>query len=245
MNSCPFCNNKYKADNKNSLYTHIETEHPEQLKGLSPAQIFFNYKNKKSGGNCVICNKPTKFNIKTEKYERLCSPECASKYREQFKNRMLKKYGKIHLLNEPEKQIEMLKNRKIAKDYIWQNGYKHTVIGSFEYDFLFFLEHMMQWQNPEDIICPSPEFFIYIGSDKLEHTYIPDFYIGSINLFIEIKSSENKHYRLRDVNDEMEKDKAIVKSLNKDKHSAIPPKYVKLFDKEYTPFINYLIQLKE
>ena len=54
-------------------------------------------------------------------------------------------------------------------------------------------------------------------------------------MIIEIKSATNKHYRARDINTEKAKDLAI---------SRKPYKFIKLYDKDYTPFLNFLIDLK-
>ena len=61
--------------------------------------------------------------------------------------------------------------------------------------------------------------------------YIPDFYIPSLNLIVEIKSSENGHYRARDIETEKLKDAAIEKTNYT---------YIKVFDKKYDEFVNYV-----
>ena len=43
---CPFCDKKYTV--KSSLYDHIEGNHNESLKNMSPAQVYFNHKNHSS-----------------------------------------------------------------------------------------------------------------------------------------------------------------------------------------------------
>ena len=83
---CPLCGKTYAG--KSSLYSHLEQEHLEQLEGLSPAHYYFNFRNKKTHGTCIICGKPTEFNEKTEKYDRLDTPKCREAYRQQFKDRM-------------------------------------------------------------------------------------------------------------------------------------------------------------
>jgi predicted nucleic acid-binding Zn ribbon protein len=95
---CPFCEKKYVQ--KPSLYTHMETEHHAQLNNLPPAQVYFNIKNKKTHGTCIMCKKETKFNLNTEKYDRICSEKCKEAYSKMFKQRMLKTYGRTTLLND-------------------------------------------------------------------------------------------------------------------------------------------------
>ena len=43
-------------------------------------------------------------------------------YREQFKKRMIDKYGRVHLLNDPEQQRKMLQNRKISGYVEFKDG---------------------------------------------------------------------------------------------------------------------------
>jgi len=230
MFSCPCCSKKYTE--KNSLYLHLKEKHESDLGTLTPAHFYFNYKNHKDKGSCVICKKETKFNEVTEKYSRFCSKKCQDKYREEILKRMNTKYGKNHLLNDPEKQKEMLKNRKISGIYTWENGFKHTYTGTYEKNFLEFLEYFLQWKVPEDIFSPSPEIFKYIYKSK-QHFYIPDFYISSLDIYIEIKSFTNKHYRERDIEAEKAKDKVM-----KDKN------FIKIGENDFQVFIDYLEDLK-
>lgn len=233
---CPFCSLKYV--HKPSLYTHMEKEHKEQLDGLTPAHVYFNFKNKKDHGECIICHNETKFNEQTERYDRLCdNPKCKETYREQFKKRMQKKYGKVTLLNDPEQQKKMLEKRKISGEYTWSKP-PHTKIkytGTYEKEFLEFLDIFMNWET-KDIFAPSPIIFKYKYNNK-DHFYIPDFYLASLNLIIEVKSYNNKHYRERDINIEKIKDKVVLN----DKGNY---NYIKVHDKNYDDFFNELIELR-
>lgn len=230
---CQFCDKKYVK--KPSLYTHMETEHKEQLNGLPPAQIYFNFKNKKEGGKCIMCGKPTQFNLMTEKYDRICSAKCKEDYSKMFKQRMLKKYGKTTLLNDAEVQKKMLASRKISGTYEWSSdpNFKFTYTGTYEHEFLEFLDIFLNW-SPKDLHSPCPFVIEYQYKGK-RHFYIPDFYIPSLNLVIEVKSFENKHYRERDIEQEKAKDLAVKKG----KYN-----YFKVHDKYYDDFFDYLIKLK-
>lgn len=233
---CPFCEKKY-VNSKQSLYTHMEKTHKEQLNGLSPAQIYFNFKNKKTSGHCIICKKETKFNEQTERYERLCdNPKCKEIYIKQFKERMMKKYGKTTLLNDEEQQKKMLANRKISGEYKWSKPpytiFKYT--GTYEKEFLEFMDIFLNWDS-KDLFAPSPITFKYKYDNK-EHFYIPDFYIESLNLIIEVKSFENNHYRQRDIGKEKAKDLVVQKENYN---------YFKVHDKYYDDFFNYLLNLKD
>ena len=236
--NCPFCESKFYK--KDSLYEHMEEEHDELLHGLPASQVYFNHKYNKKGGKCIICGKPTKWNEKTEKYERLCTDKiCRDKYRKLFIERMRKVHGKDTLLNDPEQQKKMLEGRHISGVYEWENRHRHKYVGSYEYDLLEFLETFLSWENPNDIIMPSPLVVEYEYDGK-KHFYLPDVMISSINLHIEVKGTNN-HYQKRDKDKEKAKDKAIEKVLKKFKPKQV---YLKIVDKDYQPLIDLLIRKK-
>lgn len=216
----------------------METVHAEDLNGMSPAQLYFNFRNRyplyKGHGRCVISGKPTKFNETTERYERFHSEREKEIYREEFKKRMLKVYGKETLLKDPEWQKKMLANRKISGEYLWSDGKtKIPYTGSYEKDFLEFLDKQLDWADPNDIMSPGPTF-VYQYNGKT-HFYIPDFYITSLDLIIEVKASDNKHYRLRDIGMEKAKDEVIRKT----KH-----RYLKIMDKKYDEFLKLIDEIR-
>ena len=220
---------------KPSLYEHMLNQHEEQLNGLSPAHVYFNFRNKKTSGLCVWCRKnPTEFNEETERYERFCSDKCKEAYKKDFKQKMMNKYGKTTLTRDPEFQKKMLKNRKISGEYTWSDGKKFTYTGSYEKDFLEYMDKIINLDS-KDLFSPCPIIFDYIFNDK-KHFYIPDFYVPSLNLIIEIKASDNKHYRERDLEQEKLKDKAVLDS--KDKYN-----FYKIFDKDYKDFTIYFKNL--
>lgn len=132
----------------------------------------------------------------------------------------------------PEQQQKMLANRKISGKYKWSKGnYEFEYVGSYEKDFLEYLDLTLGWENPESIHAPAPQIVYYEYEGK-KSFYMPDFYIESMGvngegLIIEIKSKTNKHYRLRDIDREKAKDMAMKSSgLN----------YIKIFDKDYREF---------
>lgn len=231
---CPYCPKKYVE--KKSLYTHMEKEHYQQLNGLSPAQAYFNIRNNKTHGSCIMCKKETPFNESTEKYERLCSESCKNAYREQFRQRMIKKHGKDNLLNDPEVQKKMLANRKISGTYVWGSDHnlKFGYTGSYEHEFLEFMDIFLNWDG-KDLFSPCPIVFDYKYEGK-KHFYIPDFYIESLKLVIEVKSFENNHYRKRDIGLERAKEQVVRKQGYN---------YFIVHDKYYDDFFEYLIKLKK
>jgi len=242
---CPFCDAKYISTDKNknalakqSLYKHMEDNHTDELGDMSPAQVYFNHKYNKTGGKCVICKKATKWNETTERYERFCCEKCKEEYRKQFLKNMEKRPD--WNLNDPDVQKKMLSNRKISGYYQWSDGKsKIPYVGSYEREFLEFLDEMMGYEA-KDIMSPAPQIFEYKYDGK-SHFYIPDFYICSLNLVVEIKDggdNPNKHHKIQDVDKKKEaiKDSVMYKQKNIE--------YIKVVDKDYSIFMNYLISLK-
>lgn len=236
MYKCPICTNKYKE--KSFLYNHLDKKHGDQLNGISPSQYYFNKKNNKNGGKCIICRQSTEWNEVTERYERICnrkSTNCKEKYRQMFRERMIKIHGKDNLLTDPEVQKKMLEHRKISGEYTWKSdGKKTKYTGTYEKDFLEFLDIFLHFKST-DVMSPAPQIFYYNYEDKKKF-YIPDFYIPSINTIIEIKSFENKHYRARDIGQEKNKDREVLKSSYN---------YIKINDKKYDEFFDFLLEFKK
>ena len=236
---CPFDDRKYL--DKQALYDYMEKNFKDELHGLPAAQVYFNYNNKypltKGFGRSVMSGKPTPFNLVTERYERFADEQDREAYREYFKKNMRKVYGKETLLDEPDHQKKMLAGRRISGIYTWSTGDKSEYTGSYERKFLEYLDLYLNWTNVGDIMAPAPMVFPYNDpTDKHLRFHIPDFYISSLNLIVNIKSSENKHYRLRDLEIEKEQDNAILKSKFN---------YLKLYDKEFEDFVVIMNEIRE
>ena len=237
---CPICNKKYIE--KKALYNHIQTSHPEFLDNgkITPAQFIFNARNKKSGGKCTICGKPTNWCESVERYERFCCAQCKEKYREIFKKRMMQKYGKVHLLDDMDQQKKMLANRKISGQYLWSDGRtKTTYTGSYEKDFLKFLDLFCNI-SPNDVFAPAPQVFEYMDGNTKRY-YIPDFYIATINTLVEIKDggdNPNKHHNRTEIDARKEREKDKVMNEQREYN------YVKVTDKNYAIFMKFLADLK-
>lgn len=235
---CKFCSKLLQDEEKYA--NHIELKHPDMIiPGMVPRQFVYYLRTGKTHGNCVMCKEPTKWNPNTNKYNRFCeNPKCKEEYREQFKKRMLDKYGKITLCNDPEMQRKMLAARRISGEYRWSTDprYKVQYTGTYELDFLIFLDRIMRYE-PGDIMMPSPHTYFYIYEGK-KHFYIPDCYIPSLNLEIEIKdggSNPNNHPKIQQVDKVKERLKDEI-FLSKD----IPFNYLKIVNKDYMIFFRYL-----
>ena len=241
MYRCKICGKKYTE--LAALYNHIESKHRDMIpKDMTVQQYYYYMKTGKMNGNCVMCKKPTSWNHNTGKYNRFCGDEkCKEEYVKIMKSRMVAKYGKTHLLNDPNKQREMLANRSISGVYKWSDG-KHetTYTGSYELDFLKTLDGFFDW-DPTDISMPSPHTYTYKyeGEDKF---YIPDVFIHSLDLEIEIKDggdNPNNHYKIQAVDKHKEALKDEVMCSQKAFH------YIKITNKNYENFFSFLKEIKK
>lgn len=242
MFECKLCEDSHERFKTiEGLYSHLERKHNDEIPpDWSVEQFAYYLKTGKKHGTCVICKGKTKFNPKTGKYYRLCeNPKCKEKNREIFEKRMIGKYGKVSLLDDPEQQKKMLANRSISGEYTWSDGSKKTYTGSYEYDFLRFLDVLMDYPS-RDVITPSPHTYYYEYEGK-KHFYIPDVYIESLNLEIEIKDggdNPNTHHKIQDVDKVKErlKDQVLL--------SQTSVSYIKITNKSYDTFMKYLMELK-
>lgn len=243
MFECKLCGDGHERFKTiEGLYSHLERKHHDEIPpDWSVEQFAYYLKTGKKHGTCVICKGKTKFNPKTGKYYRLCeNPKCKEKNREIFEKRMIGKYGKVSLLDDPEQQRKMLANRSISGEYTWSDGTKKTYTGSYEYDFLRFLDILMDYPS-RDVITPSPHTYYYEYEGK-KHFYIPDLYIESLNLEIEIKDggdNPNTHHKIQDVDKVKErlKDQVLL--------SQTSVSYIKITNKSYDTFMKYLMELKD
>ena len=234
---CKFCDAYFFEPD--DYVSHLEKKHDAMIpEDMTPWQFFYYLKTGKTSGQCVMCKKSTGWNEKTHKYHRFCkNPVCKQKYRETFKKRMIGKYGKVTLLDDPEQQRKMLENRSISGQYIWSDHVsKTTYTGSYERDFLEFLDKIMNFE-PSDVMSPSPHTYYY-EYEKKKHFYIPDFYIPSLNLEIEIKDggdNENKHPKIQAVDKVKEKLKDDVMKSNRSTFN-----YLKIKNKQNSVLFEYL-----
>lgn len=231
---CPDCTNKYTS--MNLCFKHVRMVHGDLIpEGMPVEQYCFNKWHKKDFQLCVICKKnKTKFNIDAMRYERFCSPECKKKAGEIAENNLKKKTGKGRKdrLNDPETQRKMLKNRTISGTYTFSDGKtKIDYVGSYELHFLQWYDHEYKG-SPNDIMeCPFTFDYIFEGK---KHVYIPDFYIPTLNLIIEIKDGDESNNT----------NKAIIEtSFKKEKLKDEAVKkcgkfnFIKIRDKIYDDFL--------
>ena len=236
---CKFCD--FFCYTPEDYVAHIEKKHDEMIpEDMTPWQFSYYLRTDKTHGSCVVCGNDTDWNEVTHKYNRFCrNPKCKEKYKEVFKNRMIGKYGKTSLLNDPEQQKKMLANRKISGEYTWRDHVtKSSYTGTYEKSFLEFLDTVMNF-DPNDIISPSPHTYWYEYEGK-KHFYIPDFFIPSLQLEIEIKdggNNPNMHHKIQDVDKVKEKIKDDVMTHNQFN-------YLKITNKDNKKIFDFLDQAK-
>lgn len=235
---CPECGKKFKT--LGGWGEHVQTMHPGSIpENFTVARYFYFTLTGKTAGSCIMCKSPTQWNESTGKYDRFCTnPKCKQEYVKIAKKRMRDKYGKEYLLNDPEMQRKMLAAKHISGEYSFSDGSgKLGYVGTYEKDFLMMMDKFMRY-SATDIIAPSPHtyYYEYQGS---KHFYIPDFYIPNLNLEIEIKAQDNTHPKIQAI------DK--VKEKLKDEMMMSNPKinYLKINDKNYNNFFEYLLNLKD
>lgn len=236
---CKICKEKYSS--LEGLYSHLEEEHSAQIPpDMSTAHFYYYLKTGREHGNCVMCKQPTTFNEKTKKYNRFCNdPACKIKYKEIVDKRMIGVYGKVNLLNDPDHQRKMLMNRSISGVYNFK-GVDKPYVGSYELDFLKTMDLFFDW-DPSDIVSPSPHTYYYVYEGE-KHFYIPDFYIMSLGLEIEVKDggdNPNMHHKIQDVDKEKEKLKDKVMHTQKINH------YIKLTNRNYYNLFEFFRISKE
>lgn len=235
---CPECGKKFKT--LGGWSGHVDTFHPNaRPEGYTNARFFYYTLTGKTAGSCIMCKSPTDWNEATGKYNRFCNnPQCKREYVKIAKSRMVDKYGKEYILNDPEVQRKMLAAKQMSGQYTFSDGSgKLGYVGTYEKDFLMMMDRFMHY-SAMDILSPSPHTYYY-QYENAQHFYIPDFYIPNLNLEVEIKASDNTHPKILAV------DK--VKEKLKDEMMIHNPKvnYIKINDKDYKVFFDYLLSLKE
>lgn len=239
---CPDCGNRYKS--YQLLANHVEKIHKDNIpEGVTVKQYLFNARNHKTFQLCVICKKnKTKWNELAGRYERFCSKECKEKAGKIAEENLKKKTGKTRKerMQDPETQKEMLKNRTISGTYTFSDGKtKIDYVGSYELDFLKFYDLELKGSPLDLIECPFTFEYIY---ENTRHFYIPDLYICSLNLIIEIKDGAKSNQTNQAIINtsqvkEKLKDQAVI--------DAGKFNYIKIRDKIYDDFIQLIEVIKE
>lgn len=236
---CPLC--PYKVKKVAWLYKHVEELHGDEIPPDNTVkQFIFNKKYNKTKGSCVIDKLETAWNETLGRYERYCSERCRKIAGERAKENMRKKYGKAHLLDDPEYQEMLQEKRKLHGEYKFKDGGIISYFGSYEKDFLEFCDKKMKMKSHSIQSGWDSKIILYyyfgedVNGKPKRRFYIPDYYIQQHNLLIEIKDSGFNHSGMEKDSRQKEKlkDKAIIDSKAYN--------YIKIRGKEYFHFIELI-----
>ena len=204
------------------------------------ARVAFNYLNKKTEGHCIICGGVTDWNEDKKRYERLCNnPACKKKYVKMTEDRLKKARGvtKKEMMNDPKHQDEMLRNRSISGTYKFEDGGRINYVGSYEKNFLEFMDKFLHVQST-DIQSPGTTVeYIFEGK---KHFWITDFYYIPYNLVFDIKDG-GKNPNKRDMAEYRAKQYYKEKAI-KDQGEY---NYIRLTDNQFDQLIEIMIDLKD
>lgn len=240
---CPFCSKSFE---RAKLASHIDKYHDDMLnpdKGYTANRIVFDMCNKKEPigagqGICRICKKPTDWDEDSVRYKSYCSDKCKQQARENYKDNMLRVYGRTTLLDDMQWQEEkMLANRSISGRYRWSDGTYKTYVGSYEKKFLEFCDVVLHLDSG-DLLTPGPT--IYYEYDGKEHTWITDAIYLPYNLVFDIKDGgDNKNNR----------DMPEYRSKQLAKEQVITDQgiysYIRLTNNDFVQLLTIFAELKE
>ena len=97
---------------------------------------------------------------------------------------MMRVYNKTTLLDDPQFQNQMLNHRRISGKYRWSDGREFEYVGSYEKNFLEFLDKTLEFKSNE-IVSPGP-ILEYDFNGQKKH-WITDFLLIPYNLIVEVK----------------------------------------------------------
>ena len=231
---CPLCGQHYT---RQDMIKHVEKNHEDELpEGYTPIHYVFDIVNKKDHGNCVICHKVTNWNPTLARYDRFCSIECKNKYTKEAKARMVKVYGKEHLLDDPDHQKKMIGNRGISGTYHFTSGGELSYTGSYEKKALEFMDRVLEYKVT-DIETPGPVIpYMYKG---VKHFWITDIFIPVYELCIDVKDG-GEHPNNRDMKEYREKQIAKEKAIAEQGRYN----YLRLTDNNFAQLLSMLAELK-
>lgn len=235
---CPYCEKRLE---RGELIDHIDKQHPDMIpENYSSTRVVFNLINKKTQGRCVICGKETDWNEDKARYERICNrPQCKKAYIDQTADRLYKKHGKTKqdFLNDPKFQEKMLQNRSISGKYKFQDGGVLPYVGSYEKNFLQFMDQFFHIKS-SDLIAPGP--VIDYKFNGKTHQWITDFYYEPYNLVFDIKDG-GSNPNTREMNEYRAKQIAKEKAIKDMKQYN----YIRLTDNQFDQMIELMLELKE
>ena len=241
---CPICGKTYKE--VGTFGNHMRSEHPGTIpEDWSDLRYAYFVATGKSCGHCCECGQLTAWNEVAGHYGRICGSEaCRKRFRERVMAGMRARYGKANLLDDPNFRQRMLTGRKISGEMEFWDGGKVQYMGALEKAFVKMLNDFFRFPS-SDIISPSPNRYTYYyeNPNDMEHAgmhyYIPDFYIPSCNLEIELKAADNQRPKNLMID--------IIKDTAKDIMMLRQPmvNYVKVYETDYHVFFQVFADLAQ
>ena len=219
-------------------------KHEEDLQNLTPAHIYFNYRNRhryslyNMFGKSVVSNKPTLFDEVSERYHRFADQADKDLNTKIFEKRMMKKYGKKRLTDDIEHQKKMLANRSISGEYVFSDGGVIGYVGSYERKFL---EHIDMELNIHSNDVIAEPFVVDYKYQDVERQHIPDFYIIPMKCIVNIKNDSRPRRDL--IEREFAQDKAIIETLVK-RGKVKDRKYLKIVENNFKKFNKLFEKMK-
>ena len=236
---CPYCNKKYERP---KLITHINRVHEDMIpEGYTATRIVFDVANPNTKHVCRICGRDVEWNEKAGRYNVLCgNPKCKEAMREEYKKNMIRVKGTYNILNDPEQQKAMLAGRRISGKYKFQDGGVVEYTGTYEKNFLEFLDNVMNIPS-SDIMAPGPTMEYEYNGKK--HIYIPDFYYIPYNLIIEVKDGGDNPNTKTSSSMTASREKTIAKEKVVSDRGEY--NYLRLTNNQFDQFIDILMDIKE
>ena len=237
--NCPFCQGR-KFD-RHKLPKHMDKEHFDEMpEGITPYRFAYDIINNHPDhhGHCTVCGKITEWDEKTQKYRRLCGDKkCYEAIKKTYHERMMRVYNKPHLMDDVNHLEKMLAHRKISGKYKWSDGKVFTYTGSYEKNFLEFLDKVMEYRSDE-IISPGPVLeYDYKGK---KHKWITDVMILPYNLIVEIKDGgDNKNGNTAWKGTRAKTIAKEVMITNLGKYN-----YIRLTNNDFAQFLGIIAELK-
>lgn len=239
---CPICGKAYKE--VGTFGNHMRNEHPGVIpEEWSDLRYAYYVHTGKSHGHCRECGGDTPWNETTGAYSKICGSEaCRKKFRDRFMAGMRARYGKANLLDDPNFRARMLSNRRISGELEFADGGRVGYMGTLERKFLNMLDVFFRFPSA-DIMAPSPNRYTYYYENPNDeehrgmHYYVPDIYIPSCNLEIELKAANNQRAKnlMVDVVKDAYKDIMMIRNPNVN--------YVKVYEEDYHVFFQVFADL--
>ncbi len=223
----------------------MDFHHNEELQGLSPAHLYFNYRNRaryslyNMFGKSVVSNKPTLFDEVTETYQRFADQADKDLNTKIFEERMMRIHGKKRLTDDIEKQREMLHNRAISGTYTFTDGGTINYVGSYEKRFLTHLDLDLNISS-NDVLADPIQMVVSYEYKGIKRQHLPDFYIIPMQCIVNIKNNSAPRRDL--IEREYAQDKAIVNNLIKGKGKDRV--YLKIVENNFKEFDKLFNKMK-